>query len=168
MTGLNSSVNYPMEIVPEEVREKEFRTVIRGFDPKEVKDFLNQVASMMETLQHERDMLNRQVKDLEDQMVDFRKMEGVLKNTLSEAHSTTERLRSSAAEDAEQIVKEARVEAEKILADAHREQKKIEAAIRSLHGQRMAFIQEIEGILDTYGRIVDRLRKETETDETED
>jgi cell division initiation protein len=157
-----------MEIVPEEVRKKEFRTVIRGYDPREVDDFLDEIVTLLENLQHERQMLNRQVKDLEDQVADFRKMEGVLKDTLSDAHSTTERLRSSAAEEAEQMVNDARVRAEKILADAHLEQNNIQAAIRSLHGQRMAFIQEMEGILDTYGRIVDRLRKETEKDETED
>ena len=154
-----------MKISPTEIRKKQFRSALRGADSKEVREFLYEVATVLEGLETERELLNSKISELEERATEFRQMEQVLTQTLEEAHETAERLRKSAEEDAERIKEQAKQEAETILNHAREELEGIRSTVRSLNGQRLAFLEEMETTLNSYRRILERLKKETLSDE---
>jgi DivIVA domain-containing protein len=155
-----------MEISPADVRKKQFRSALRGVDSKEVREFLYEVAIVLEGLYTERELFKSKVSELEERATEFRQMEQVLTQTLEEAHETAERLRKSAKEDAERIKAQAKKEAETILNHAKEELEGIRATIRSLNGQKLAFLEEMETTINSYRRILERLKDDTVTDET--
>lgn len=155
-----------MEISPADIRKKQFRSALRGVDPKEVREFLYEVATVLEGLYTERELLRGKISELEERATEFRQMEQVLAQTLEEVHQTAERLRKSAEEDAERIKTQAKKEAETILNHAREELEGIRATIRSLNGQRLAFLEEMETTINSYRRILERLKEDTVTDET--
>ncbi len=157
-----------MEITPDILREKKFKTSLRGADPKEVREFLKEVALYVEYILAERDELRQKLAELGEKMEECRKMEQVLQETLGKAQENADQVRNEALENARRIKDEANREAQEVLTQARAELAKLEASIRSLHGQKLAIVHEMEGVLESYGKIVERLKKETARDETED
>jgi cell division initiation protein len=167
LTGTFFSVNSRVELSPDDVIRMEFSSVRRGADPKQVRNFLSEVAAALGRLYAEREMLKERIVELEERTAEFRQMEQVLAKTLEEANETADRLRKSAEEDAERIREEAKKESNRILSDAKEELEGIKSHIRSLDGQRLAFLEEMEATLESYRKILDRLKKETAGNETE-
>ncbi len=151
---------------PDKLRKKEFRLVLRGFDPREVRTFLLELAEEIETLHNERESLRRKILHMEEEIGEFKQMEQVLKQTLTQGHGTAEQLRQRAVEDSERVREEAKLEAEKTLASAQHELERLRSTIQSLRGQKMAFLEEMENLFNSYGKIVERLKKETKEDAT--
>jgi cell division initiation protein len=162
------SVNSQVELSPADVIKMEFSSARRGADPEQVRKFLSEVAAVLERLYTERETLKERIAKLEERAAEFRQMEQVLAKTLEEAHETADRLRKSAEEDAECIIKETNKEADRILSDAKQELEGIKSHIRSLNGQRLAFLEEMEATLESYRKILERLKKETADNETAD
>lgn len=157
-----------MELSPADVIKIEFSSVRRGADPKEVRKFLSEVAAVLERLYTERAMLKERIAELEERTAEFRQMEQVLAKTLEEAHENADQIRKSAKEDAERIKEKATKEADRILNNATQELEEIKSHIRSLDGQRLAFLEEMEATLESYRKILERLKKETAGNETAD
>lgn len=101
-------------------------------------------------------MLSRKITEMEEEIGEFKKMEQVLRQTLSQGHGTAEQLRQRAAEDSARVREEAKQEAEKTLATAQNELIRLRSTIQSLRGQKMAFLEEMEGLL----RVTVRLSKD--------
>jgi DivIVA domain-containing protein len=157
-----------MELSPADVIKMEFSSARRGADPEQVRKFLSEVAAVLERLYTERGMLKERIAELEERTAEFRQMEQVLAKTLEEAHENADQIRKSAGEDAERIREEAKKEADRILNNAKQELEEIESHIRSLNGQRLAFLEEMEATLESYRKILERLKKETAGNETAD
>jgi cell division initiation protein len=157
-----------MNLTPADIRKKEFRRLLRGYEIRDVREFLYEVAAELESTNSEKDLLKLKISDLEETVKEFRKMEQVLKDTLSQGQGTAELLRRNALEDSEKIREGAKNDAEKLRYSVQLEIEKLQADIRTLHGQKQAFLAEMEGLLDNYGRILERLKKETQIDETAD
>lgn len=154
-----------MELSPADVTKMEFSSALRGFDTKEVREFLAEIATVLSKLYTEKQAFLEKIAELEERTAECRQMEQVLKKTLQEAHQTADQLREHARKDAELIKNEARKEAEELTGDARREVEEIKSHIRSLNGQRLAFLEEMEATLGSYKRILERLKEETADDD---
>ena len=53
-----------MPITPLEIRKQEFRKMLRGYDPHEVRSFLEMVSTELESLLRENAGLNEKVKEI--------------------------------------------------------------------------------------------------------
>ena len=155
-----------MVIDPAELSKKEFRLVFRGFDPREVRTFLLELAGELEGLLAVKDALSLKIAGMEEEIEEFKQMERVLKQTLTQGHGTAEQLRQRAVEDSKRVREEAKQDAEKTLATAQDELEQLRSTIQSLRGQKMAFLEEMENLFKSYGKIVERLKKETQENAT--
>ena len=69
-------------LIPGEIAEKRFKTSFRGFDPREVIQFLNLVAQELQRLIDENNRLKQSAQKQEDFLNEFRAKEDTLKNAL--------------------------------------------------------------------------------------
>ena len=110
----------------EEVAHRRFSSAFRGFDPNEVRDYLDRVAAELRVLvKRERD-LQRRLADAEHRAAHPVIDEDVLTQSLGEetarilasAHDVARELKSRAEENAARILREAHAEARRITASA--------------------------------------------------
>ncbi len=120
-----TELDLPVLISAEQIRRREFVTVRRGYDPDQVRNYLEQLADQVERMatmireaRLEAAALSsapppRPRSDPYDQLGER------VASLIREAEGTAERLRADAQEEAERVLREARSDADRIRTDAH-------------------------------------------------
>jgi len=150
-------------ITPIEIQKHLFRKAWRGFDPEEVKSFLENLASEFETLTKENASLRERSQNLELQIEDYRKMEKLLHDTLLTAQQLAEGVKQQAEEKAAQIVKEAQLEGAKIAENTRQTIFSLEKELAELKSQKMNFLVRFRSLLEAQLKIIQDLTKEEES-----
>lgn len=96
-----------MRLTPLDIREQQFRRVMRGEDPDEVATFLASVAAEFENLLAENKELRQRMIDVEDKLNEYRNMEKALRDTLLTAERVMTESKESAQREAALILREA-------------------------------------------------------------
>ncbi len=104
---------------PIDIQKKEFNKSMRGYNASDVDLYMNDIAKAMEELLAENEELNLRLKNAEDQLDKFNRIEQTLRDALVVAQSTAEDVVRTANEKADHIVVAAEHKAEKILDDAN-------------------------------------------------
>ena len=100
-----------MRITPLDIRQKEFRTSFRGYNTKEVQDFLLELATDLEDAFNEFNFLKEEKEQYLAELRNFREFDQKLKDTLLAAQSFKDDLRANAEKEADLILKDARLQA---------------------------------------------------------
>ena len=148
-----------MPITPLEIRKQEFKKKVRGYDPHEVRDFLEMLAMEIEELLRENASLNERVKDMDSKIEDYRRMEKILQDTLTTTQQAADELKSGAKKEAETVIANARVEAQRFLKEAQIELSKLREETKIVEHQKMLLVSEFRGLLESYLRLLERLEK---------
>ncbi|UCG93162.1 MAG: DivIVA domain-containing protein [candidate division WOR-3 bacterium] len=148
-----------MPITPLEIRKQEFRKALRGYDPHEVRAFLEMVSIELENLLRENAKLQEKVKDLDSKIEDYHRMEKILQNTLTTTQKATDELKNGAKKEAETIIANARVEAQRFLKEAQTELARMKEETKMVEHQKLLLVSEFRGLLESYIRLLERLEK---------
>lgn len=148
-----------MAITPLEIRKQEFRKILRGYEPHEVRPFLEMVSNELENLLRENSGLSEKVKDLDAKIEDYRRMEKILQDTLTTTQKATEELKAVAKKEAETIIANAKIEAQRFLREAQDELAKIKEETKMVEHQKLLLVSEFRGLLESYLRLLERLEK---------
>jgi cell division initiation protein len=148
-----------MPITPLEIRKQEFKKKVRGYDPHEVREFLEMVATEIEELLRENASLTERVKDMDSKIEDYRRMEKILQDTLTTTQQAADELKSGAKKEAETVIANARVEAQRFLKEAQIELSKLREETKIVEHQKMLLVSEFRGLLESYLRLLERLEK---------
>ncbi len=121
-------------ISPAEIRQHNFKRGIRGFDPEEVKAFLQTLAQEWENLLSENRSLKAELKATQESLQHFREMESMLHKTLLQAEQSSKATLENAQREAEIRLQEADQQAQQLLHNARieSEMKKQEAEQRAV------------------------------------
>ena len=109
-----------MEISPNDILNKEFRRILRGYDPDQVAEFLQRISDHIFRLLEERQRLQSQINELQARLQQFVETEDLMHNALLLAERTAEETRQQARHEADLIRREAlqQVESERAAQDA--------------------------------------------------
>jgi len=107
-----------MKLTPLDIHHKEFRRSIRGYDDKEVDDFLDAVADEFERLFKENIDLSERIEAANEKVRSYQQMETTLHNTLVAAQRSAEEIVATAREEAATILRDAEVKAKEVIHDA--------------------------------------------------
>lgn len=144
-----------MRLTPIDVRQQQFATKFRGFDPQEVEAFLEEVAEDLEELQRENTLLKEQLATLEERMRGLEGKERTLHETLVTTQKLAQEYKENARREAELAIREAHLQAEKILEGARAEEAKLLAYVEVLKRERRRLAEELLATLSTYQRRVE-------------
>ena len=154
-----------MKITPIDISGHGFGQKFRGFDPEEVRSFLNLVSSEFEAVILERNAVQEKLGQVEASVSDLRERERILKETLLTAQKLADGIREEARKEAQVIVREAEVKASQLLDQAARKAGELEGAIQALRVEREAFAQRIRSAVDQHLRLLDMHRSEDEVED---
>ncbi len=147
-----------MRITPLDIIQKQFGDARRGgYEPDEVREFLDQVRESMEALLRENQRLRDEVARRDHEIADLRGSEGDIKETLMLARRVSEDMGRKARHEADVIVGEARIEAEGLLMTLADERRGLQADLVQLKSRRARLVADLRGVLDGYARSLDDL-----------
>ena len=137
-----------MKITPLDIQKHEF-SVRRwgGFDPDDVRSFLQDVAESYEEVARETRDLQEELKHVKSELEGHREREKILKNTLLQAQSMVEDIQSRAEKQASLVVKEAEIKAERLTNQAMVKATKVENSISELKILRNQLRQKLQGTI---------------------
>ncbi len=138
-----------MKITPVELRNLKFRTVMRGFDPKEVQAYIDACTKEIERLLLEN-------KEYSEKLEHYQKIEDTVKETLVTAQEATKQLKESAEKEAKVIID-----------GAKQKKKEIEFEYASLVSKREVFLVEFKALLESYLSLVEKKLATETTEDTE-
>lgn len=112
-------------ITPLDIQSKEFKKTLRGYQSKDVDEFLDDINDDYERLYKENIELKDKIGVLTDQIRQYNNLEETLKSTLVMAQSTADDVTSSARKKAELIIEDAEIRAKKLMNGASDDIKEI-------------------------------------------
>jgi cell division initiation protein len=114
-----------MKLTPLDIHHKEFRRSLRGYDDKEVDDFLDSVADEFERLFKENIDLSERMEVANQKVRTYQEMETTLHNTLLAAQRSAEEIVATAREEATTLLRDAEMKAKEVIHDALTQKQKM-------------------------------------------
>jgi len=148
-----------MKITPIDIVHKSFNKKMFGVDADEVNDFMAQVASQMEALIQERNMMKEALREKELSLLEYKERDQVLKNTIATATQMTERLRQDADREAKLIIADANQKSEMIMRDSRDSLKKMYQEVTDLKRARMQFEANLKALVQAHLSLLEQGEK---------
>jgi cell division initiation protein len=139
-----------MKIAPIDIAHKTFSRKFMGFEPDEVRDFLERISEEMEALARERNQLRENLREKEMVILDYRERDDMLKKTMETATQMTEKLRMDAEREAKLIINDAKQKAELIIKDSRESLKKTYSEISNLKRCRVQFENNLRALAQAH------------------
>ena len=141
-------------LTPLEIQKQTFARKLKGFDPYEVRAYMQLVAEEIERLVKDVDRLSRENVMLRDDLDDHNQRERILKDTLLSAQRVSEEVKSNARKEAELIVKDAELLSERLVSQAMSRVAELERTIQDLKVERRGARNKLQATLDTIQQLL--------------
>jgi cell division initiation protein len=141
-------------LTPLEIQKQTFARKLKGFDPNEVRGYLQMVAEEIERLIKDVDRLSRENTFLREDLDDHNQRERILKDTLLSAQKVSEDVKSNARKEAELIVKDAELLSERLVSQAMTRVADLERTIQDLKVERRGARNKLQATLDTIQQLL--------------
>lgn len=151
-----------IKLTPQEIVEQEFSSKLKGFDKEEVKNFLIQVAEVLENQIQEKESYKKEIDRLKETMAKLEKREEILRDTLVSAQKFSNEIKSSAQKEAELIIKEGEVKSEEIIGGAISRRKDLKEEIRNLKFKRREIENDLVNMLNSLKELIESYRRDDE------
>jgi DivIVA domain-containing protein len=158
-----TNLDLPVLISPEQIRRREFVTIRRGYDPDQVRDYMEQLANQVQLMQS---LLREACQEAEAAIranerprVDpYEELARRVSGVIREADAAAEQIRTGALGDAERMTEEARTDADRIRTDAQARAEDARASAEAAVAQARAEADRtIAGLAARRGALVEQL-----------
>lgn len=144
-----------MKLTPIDIQQQQFRRSLRGFDVREVNNFLELVAQQMGELTRANSVLRTELRQTQRDLDEHCDREATLKEAMLTAQRAIDEIREQAEKQADLIVNAADLRAEKMLHSAHKRANGILEDIQDLKHQRARALAELRGVINTHQKLLD-------------
>ncbi len=144
-----------MNINPIDIRHREFKKALRGYDTLEVETFINQIADRMEELLQENDDLKGEIREIRAKLESYTSVENAISETMVTAKQNASQMVRNAEQEAELIVKRAQSDGDKIIKEASERTVRMRSEIHQLELKKASLISEMKAILQTHLRLLE-------------
>lgn len=148
-----------MRITSMDIENKEFKRTVRGYNPYEVDEFLDQIAEDYETLYKENSILNEKINILDEKIEHYKKIESTIQKTLVLAQNSAEQVKLSAQKEAELIIKNANDSAQKIIDRANNDVLKINDEFDRIRREFNKFRTKYRNFMNSQIELFERMEK---------
>ena len=147
-----------MKVTPLELRQRQFTTVMRGYDRAEVNTLLAQAADDFEALMLENDRLRQEAGKAEAALSEHRGQEKQLSNTLLTAQKIADDIREKAQHDAARFISEAEGRIAMMVEKSQVRVGEVQREIDALRTKRREVEISLEGLVNTLNKTIESVR----------
>ncbi len=137
-------------LTPHDVRGQDFRMAFRGYQPREVDDFLLRVSEELERLLRERAQLEERLRNFQEQLRAFRERERAMNEALLAAQQLREDAEQEATTESEEIIRRAKTEGLRVLAEAKQNERMVRERTEDGRRQFAAFLANFRALLERH------------------
>lgn len=134
-------------ITPMDIQKREFRTSLKGYDKKEVEEFMDMIAESYARQMHLVDEYKSKLKKEQEELSKYKVIERTLSETLIIAQKTSDELLGAAKEKEEILIKNAESKADEIIQEKNQMIKDLDREIFKLKNDYENFKSKIETML---------------------
>ncbi len=149
-----------MKVTPLDLRQQNFKTVMRGYDRGEVNALLQEAADDYENAVRENERLRQEVAKLEAVLTEHRGQERNLRNTLLTAQKLADGIQDTATHEAQRIVREAEGRADLLLQKGQARLEDIQREIDGLRMKRREVETGLESLIATLQNTITFVREQ--------
>jgi cell division initiation protein len=139
-------------LTPLDIQDVRFGVTFRGYDRREVDAFLDKIAAGVEQDRAMIKSLREQAAGLEVQLLELRKKEAALNNTLVAAQQVVEEMRRNAQKEVDLRIKEAELQAERLTQEAWEQLRRIKQEINDARREKALFLERWRSTVKTMER----------------
>ena len=155
-----------MKLTPLDLQQKTFRKGrLGGLDEKEVRQFLEFVATELEEMTRKLHKQDEELRRREARINEFKDREQLLQQTLTTAQRLAEEMKANTRKEADIVMSDAELQAEKIIANAQAKRLQLIQEIDELKRAKASFMQQLGAILETHKSLLDHVRGEQPSSE---
>ena len=147
-----------MKVTPLELRQRQFTTVMRGYDRAEVNTLLAQAADDFEALMLENDRLRQEAGKAEAALSEHRGQEKQLSNTLLTAQKIADDIREKAQHDAARFISEAEGRIAMMVEKSQGRVGEVQREIDALRAKRREVEVSLESLVSTLNKTIESVR----------
>jgi len=151
-----------MKLTPQEILSQTFSIKIKGFNPEEVKNFLQQIAETLESEIQEKEELKAKMEKLRENLGKLEKKEELLRDTLIAAQKFSSEIKANSHKEAELITRDAEMKSEEIIKHAAIRQMAIKEEIKNLQFKRKEIESDIIHLLNSLKELIETYHKQDE------
>ena len=166
-----------MAIRPADIRRREFKNSLRGYDANQVDDFLDEIADEIERTYSENARLREESSSLKQRLEQFDELEGSIRAALVHAEQAANDLRRTATQEAENLrrsatreadyaretanreaeftINEAKARSHRMLADTSERVERIQESYEALRQAKQLFASDFRHLLKSYLDVMD-------------
>lgn len=138
-----------MKLTATEIKNQEFSRIFRGFNPTEVRDFLEDFALAWEQAGKEREEYVQKITQLETQLNDFKSMEKALQQTFAQAQETSSKSVDQARREAQLIIQEAELKASQIVEKSRHDLTALKEQVTILKAKKDSIVSRLKILLNS-------------------
>jgi cell division initiation protein len=144
-----------MKITPIEIQQQQFKIRFRGFDVREVDQFLDQLSDTFELLQQEKKNAQDEIQRIKLESQGYKEREETFKRAMLNSQKVLDQMKENARKSAELIVANAEVKAEKILNRAHKRLAQLHDDIAEMKRQRIQIEVQIRSTIEAHTKLLE-------------
>lgn len=145
-------------IMPIDIDKKEFTRDKKGYNSREVDEFLDLIIVDYEKCLNDNRSMAHKIKFLEKQLQEAQKSDNAMLETLETAKRLMADISASAERRAELMIRDAQLEAETMILDA-------KATVRKLNDEHIVLKNKVERLRNNYKRMLESELNDLEADE---
>ena len=153
-----------MDLSPNDIRNYEFPTQLRGYDKDEVDKFKDQVAEEIERLKQENLKFSMQAESYKEQLEGLRQFEDTIKSAAIDARRNADLTLTNAKEEADAILKKARTEADRLIESHSAKMAQCDAQLTDLKLARNSYVAKFRQLLTHHTQLVSQITLEDVND----
>jgi cell division initiation protein len=147
-----------------DIKKKEFEQKMRGFDPIEVKAYLEIVSQEMDSLTIEKAQAEHELADTKKRLEHFLGLEQTLERTLVGAQQTSIKMEEQARKEAELIIKEAELKRDQTLVNINSEVEKVEGELFRLKAEYESTVVRMRALMSGFAAFMERMESDAKID----
>ena len=143
-----------MKLTSMDIHHKEFRHSVRGYNPDEVDQFLDDVADEFDRLFKENIDLSERLEAATEKVRTYTDMEKTLHNTMLAAQQSAEEIQNKAHKEADLLLRDAEIKAKELIQASLAEKQRTQSEFMRIKAAEDEFRKRFRAVLDDYAHQV--------------
>lgn len=148
-----------MDLTPNDIRNYEFPSQLRGYDKDAVDEFCEKVAQAMEAVKQETVKTSMELESIKGQLDGLKQFEDAIKSAAIDARKNADQTVNAAKKEAENILTAAREQAEQTIKNNENRLQAINQQLERLSATRQSYLEQLQEMMNSHLAMVDAIEK---------
>ncbi len=144
-----------MAIDPSEIEIPKFRLSLKGYNQREVDQFITKLREGYHEIVHQNNVLTEEISKLTEQIKVYASKKEGLEDALISAQKSAQLISENSQEQAKLIVKDAEIKANRILEEGEKKLQALRNEIASLNEQKRLFLTKLKSLITSHSELLD-------------